>query len=79
MRANRFISEEEFKEMEQRVMTANQRYRARLRGENIPLRKHRWTKKEDVLIRHAYANLKRGDGHWNPCGEWSSQPMESPQ
>lgn len=45
-----------------KVMTASQRHRARLRGENVPLRARRWTLEEKTLIRHAYTNLKRGDG-----------------
>jgi hypothetical protein len=43
-------------------MTANQRYRARLRGESVPLLRRKWTPMEDLMIRETHAMLKRGDG-----------------
>ena len=41
---------------------ANKRYRARKRGEPVPLLRKTWTAHEDVRITQVYFTLKRGDG-----------------
>lgn len=45
-----------------RHMTATQRWRARVSGQAIPLRRRTFSKEEDYYLRQFYPSLQRGDG-----------------
>jgi len=58
---------------------ANQRYRARLRGEVVPLQLRKFTADEDELIREVYSTLLKGDGQLARLGERLLRPTEAIQ
>lgn len=53
----------------------NRRYRARLRGENVPLLRRKWTPEEENMMRKIYPTIIRGDGQVKAlCERFSVTP-----